>query len=153
MLEWMLMPYSRYAEFSGRSRRKEYWMFTLFGILVMIPFGILMFAGMPNLEAMADPVTAASAESPGALFWIGVGGITIFGLGSLIPSIAVTIRRFHDRDMSGWWVLGFALLGAIPVVGGIFSIAQLVIMALAGTPGSNRFGPDPKDPGQANVFA
>lgn len=153
MLEWMLMPYSRYAEFSGRSRRKEYWMYTLFTFLVMIPFGIMMFAGMPNLAELGDPAMAASTESPGALFWVGVVGITIFALGSFIPSIAVTVRRFHDRDMSGWWLLGFALLSAIPYVGWLFSIVQIVIMALAGTPGSNRFGPDPKDPGQANVFA
>jgi uncharacterized membrane protein YhaH (DUF805 family) len=76
-----------------------------------------------------------------------------FGLAVLVPSIAVVVRRLHDRDLSGWWYLGAIVAGMIPFVGFIASIALLVLMFLPGTPGPNRFGPDPKDPSNANVFA
>ena len=71
----------------------------------------------------------------------------------LVPSIAVVVRRLHDRDMSGWWYLGIIVASMIPIVGTLASIALLVLMVLPGTPGPNRFGPDPKDPANAAVFA
>lgn len=150
-MEWMLLPYKRYAEFSGRSRRMEYWMFTLFTMIVVLLLGGLMLAGGFDLANLANP--DAAAPEPGPLFWVGVAGISVFVLGTFIPGLAVTIRRFHDRNMSGWWVLGFALLGAIPVVGGLASIAQIVILALPGTKGPNRFGEDPIDPTNIDVFS
>ena len=73
-------------------------------------------------------------------------------IGSLIPSIAVTVRRLHDRDMSGWWYLGLAVASAIPLVGFAASIALFVLMVLPGTDGGNRFGPDPKNPYGQDVF-
>ena len=80
-----------------------------------------------------------------------VGGVygpltTILLLAVIIPGIAVQVRRFHDQDKSGW----FVLLALIPFVG---SIAVLVFMCLEGTKGPNRFGPDPKNPANAEVFA
>ena len=150
-MEWMLLPYKRYAEFSGRSRRMEYWMFTLFSTIIVLLLVGLMLAGGFDLSSLNNP--DAAPPEPGPLFWVGVAGISIFALGTFIPGLAVTIRRFHDRDMSGWWVLGFAVLGAIPVVGGIASIAQIVILALPGTKGPNRFGEDPIDPTNADVFS
>ncbi len=150
-MEWMLMPLRRYAEFSGRSRRKEYWMFVLFTSLVMAVCVALMFAG--GFSAVMDAQAGLATEEPGPLFWLGGGLTGLFVLGIFIPSIAVAVRRFHDRDMSGWWYLGFIVLGAIPYIGIIASIASLVIMCLPGTPGPNRFGPDPKDPAGASVFA
>jgi uncharacterized membrane protein YhaH (DUF805 family) len=149
-MEWMILPYKRYADFSGRSRRMEYWMFSLLGLIVAVVLVGLMFAG-GDLAALSDP--NAGAAKPGILFYIGIGLLAVWGLGSLIPSIAVTVRRFHDRDMSGWWVLGFAVLGAIPLVGAIASIAQLVLMVLPGTPGPNRFGEDPLNSTSADVFS
>ncbi len=137
-MEWMLLPYRRYADFEGRSRRKEYWMFQLLQIIVLTLVIGLMFAGG---MAMTD-----MGEAPGALFWLGVVLLVIYGLGSIIPAIAVQVRRFHDQDKSGW----MCLLGFIPYVGGIIII---VFMCLDGTRGSNRFGPDPKDPNSADVFA
>jgi len=77
----------------------------------------------------------------------------LFFLAIVIPGIAVTVRRFHDRDMSGWWYLGFVVLGMIPKIGGLFSLAMLVLMALPGTPGPNRYGADPKDPLDTEAFA
>ena len=74
-------------------------------------------------------------------------------LAAFIPSIAVTVRRLHDRNMSGWWYPGFIVASLIPVVGIIAAIAFLVIMFLDGTPGTNRFGPDPKGRANSDVFA
>ena len=122
-MEWMLMPLKRYADFSGRSRRKEYWMFTLFTFLVGIVAGVLGIL-----------LGGTSEAGPNGIFFVLVG-IPILAL--LIPSIAVTVRRFHDQDKSGW----FYLLALIPYVGGII---VLVFMCLEGTRGPNRFGPDPK---------
>lgn len=140
-MEWMLMPYRRYADFSGRSQRKEYWMFALFQFIVaMVLLAIMFVGGMGSVNEMTG-----QAE-PGTLFYIGIGLLVIFGLGSLIPSLAVSVRRFHDQDKSGW----FLLLQLIPYIGGII---VLVFMCLDGTRGPNRFGPDPKDPTQADVFS
>ena len=129
-MEWMLMPLKRYADFSGRSRRKEYWMFVLGVFIAIIVLSII--EGILGLSGM-------------------VGGVygpltTIVGLAVIIPGIAVQVRRFHDQDRSGW----FVLLSLIPFIGGL---AVLVFMFLEGTRGPNRFGPDPKDPANAAVFA
>ena len=140
-MEWMLMPYRRYADFSGRSQRKEYWMFALFQFIVaMVLLTVMFVGGMGSVNEMTG-----QAE-PGTLFYIVLGLLVIFGLGSIIPSLAVSVRRFHDQDKSGW----FLLLQLIPYIGGII---VLVFMCLAGTPGPNRFGPDPKDPTGADVFS
>ena len=79
--------------------------------------------------------------------------VVVYWLAIIVPTLAVTVRRLHDRDMSGWWYLGFIVLSAIPLVGWIASIAQIVIFCLPGTPGPNRFGEDPLDPTGADVFA
>ncbi len=140
MLDWMLMPYRRYTDFSGRSQRKEYWMFALFTFVVTLVVLALMFAGMPAMDEYGNP------GDPGMMFYVGIGLLALFGLGSIIPSIAVQVRRFHDQDKSGW----FVLLGLIPYVGGI---VVFVFMCLDGTRGANRFGDDPKDPSSADVFS
>jgi uncharacterized membrane protein YhaH (DUF805 family) len=132
-MEWMIMPLKRYADFSGRSRRKEYWMFVLFQILVLFP---LMAVGFV-LGDLSD-----GGEGGSILFLLLVGA---FGLVFFIPSLAVQVRRFHDQDKSGW----FILLGLIPYLGGLI---LLIFMCLEGTRGHNRFGADPKDPYGENVF-
>lgn len=150
-MEWMLMPYRRYADFKGRSRRKEYWMFALLMFIVYaVLAGLMLAGGLTNFIAVGD--TGAS-PSFGPLFWLGAVLFGIFALVSFIPAIAVTVRRLHDRDLSGWWYLGVIIGGAIPLVGPLISIGFLVFMCLQGTPGPNRFGPDPKDPANADVFA
>ncbi len=120
-MEWMLMPLKRYADFSGRSQRKEYWMYQL---LLFIVFGVLGILG---------GVTGSGGQ-PSSVMLMLMGAV---GLGILIPSLAVTVRRFHDQDKSGW----FVLLGLIPYIGGLI---VLVFMFLEGTRGPNRFGSDPK---------
>jgi len=136
-MEWMLMPYRRYADFEGRSCRQEYWMFTLLSVIVASVAVTLM--------VMAGAMMGGDDAQLGPLFWLGVALIVIWGLGSIIPSIAVQVRRFHDQDRSGWMVL----LGLVPYVGGI---VVFVFMCLSGTRGANRYGPDPLDPSGVDVF-
>lgn len=152
MLDWMLMPFKRYAEFSGRSRRMEYWSFALLTVIVyLIGFGIMMAGGF-SLGALSDP-TAAAAQQPGALFYVGAGFVGIYALAAFIPNLALNVRRLHDRNMSGWFLLLLIVLSAIPVIGLIASIGWLVLMLLPGTPGPNKYGDDPKDPASAEVFS
>jgi len=130
MLDWAVLPLKRYTDFSGRSRRKEYWFFVLGVFIVAIVLSIL--EGIVGLSGMIGgaygPLTA------------------LFFLGIIVPSIAVQVRRFHDQDKSGWWVL----IGLVPIVGGL---VVLVFMFLEGTKGPNRFGPDPKAENSAEVFS
>ncbi len=129
-MDWMLMPLRRYAEFSGRSRRKEYWMFTLLMLIAGIVAGTI--EGILGVNTM-------------------VGGIygpltTLLILGTIVPGISVGVRRLHDTDRSGWWLL----IAVIPLIGGLI---LLFFFVSDGTRGANRFGPDPKDPGQTEAFA
>ena len=97
----------KYAVFTGRARRQEYWFFYLFSTLINIVLNMVE-------GAVGGPGIAAG----------------IYGLAVLIPTIAAGIRRMHDTDHSGWWIL-------CPIV-------NLVFACTDGTSGDNRFGPDPK---------
>lgn len=129
-MEWMILPLKRYADFKGRSRRKEYWMFLL-GVVIAAIFVALIET------ALGMDGSIGGTYGPLTLLLI---------LGIIIPSLAVQIRRFHDQDKSGW----FVLIGFIPLLG---SLIVLVFMCLEGTRGPNRFGPDPKNPYSEDVFA
>ncbi len=131
-MEWMLMPLKRYADFNGRSRRKEYWMFFLFQMIVV--FGIVIIGGI--LGAFSPD--ASGEMSFGGSLMAGLFGI--YALAMFIPTIAVQVRRLHDTERSGWWVL----LGIVPIVNYIGFIVLLVFYCLDGTKGKNRFGDDPK---------
>ena len=109
---------TKYALFTGRARRKEFWQFQ-----------VVAFAISSVLMIVDGILGTKTASGIGIL-----GGI--FSLAILLPNIGVLIRRLHDTDRSGWW----ALLGLIPIA----NIALLVFMFIQGTVGSNRFGPDPK---------
>jgi uncharacterized membrane protein YhaH (DUF805 family) len=159
-MQWMIMPFRRYADFEGRSRRMEFWMFQLLNlalVLVLVgPFFFSMFsAGIASAGDPAGEQAALEALFAGGfgLSFIGVSLYGLYALAAFIPSIAVTVRRLHDRDMSGWWYLGAVVASFIPLVGFFASIALFVLMLLPGTSGSNRFGPDPKDPYAEDVFA
>ena len=121
-MEWMLLPYRRYFDFSGRSCRKEYWMFQLMWLLALLSVAAVF--------ALFD----LRGGSP--LGVVAIALASLFVLGSIIPSFAVQVRRFHDQDKSGWMVL----LNFLPYVGGLI---VFVFMCMRGTGGSNRFGPDP----------
>jgi len=132
-MDYMLMPLRRYADFQGRSRRKEYWMFTLGVVLLYIVFVIL--AGISGLFSSFGP--DGGSQGPSIFGWIVIALIAVAVIGLIIPSIAVQVRRFHDQDKSGW----FCLLSFIPYIGGII---VTVFMIIDGTRGPNRFGEDPK---------
>jgi len=133
-MEYMLLPLKRYADFSGRSRRKEYWMFAL---------GYILLAIVISLLAVATGGFGEGSPS-GPFFWL----LILLVLALIIPSLAVQVRRFHDQDKSGW----FVLRNFVPYVGGLI---VLVFMCLDGTRGDNRFGPDPKQTAAdvADVFS
>lgn len=167
-MEWMLLPYRRYAEFSGRSRRKEFWMFQLLSVIVsMIGYGLMLAGGAGSLltgaaakaDFAAEPQLAEASFGP--LFWAGLILLCLWALASIIPSLAVTVRRLHDRNMSGWYLLGFiiavVILSMIPVLGPLLALAlevgYIVILALPGTPGPNKYGPDPLGQADPEVFA
>jgi uncharacterized membrane protein YhaH (DUF805 family) len=137
-MQWMLLPYRRYFEFSGRSRRMEYWMFTLFGILVNAAITVVL--------------GRTAYTSMGSFVWFdtrlnAVGDVVsgLFALFSLIPSLAVLVRRLHDVDRSGWWLL----LVFLPILGWF---VLFIFTCLDGTRGPNRFGLDPKNPNDVDVF-
>ena len=111
---WKRVVLEKYAEFTGRARRSEYWWFTLANVIVMLVLALLI--------AVAD------------IFWV---LYAIYGLALIVPSIAVTIRRLHDTDKSGWWIL----IALVPFVGGII---LLVFMCIDSTPGTNQWGPSEK---------
>ncbi len=123
-MEWMILPYERYADFAGRSRRKEYWMFTL---LMVIVYTVLAFVAGSS-AFLADPTEGLG---PGFIL------MAIFLVASFIPALAVQVRRFHDQGRSGW----FVLLNFVPYLG---SLVVFVFMCLDGTPGPNKYGADPK---------
>jgi uncharacterized membrane protein YhaH (DUF805 family) len=141
-MEWMLMPYRRYAEFSGRSGRREYWMFTLFNVIVYVVLGGASLAYFIANAARGDDALARSTPVAGI---VGVGLLVLFVLATVIPAIAVQVRRFHDQDKSGW----FILLGLVPYAGGLI---VFIFMLLEGTRGANQYGPDPRDPYGTDVF-
>ena len=121
-MSWYLQALMKYAVFSGRSRRMEYWYFVLFNILVSIVLGVI------------DALLFGTLDSG-----MGVGLLSgIYGLAILIPSLAVTVRRLHDIDRSGWWIL----IALVPLIG---TIVLLVFALLEGTAGPNRYGPNPKE--------
>jgi len=136
----MFLPYKRYADFTGRSRRMEYWMFQLFYSLVLTVLFIGLIASTgPYYDAAGEAGSGAGI----AIFGILLG---VFVLGSFIPQLAVEVRRFHDQDLSGWLVL----IGFIPYLG---VVVILVMMCIKGTRGDNQYGPDPLGATPADVFA
>jgi uncharacterized membrane protein YhaH (DUF805 family) len=138
-MEWYLMVWKKYAEFDGRSRRKEYWMFILFNLIAIMLLSGLAVAGM------------VLSRDTGPYLFI---PMVIYALAALIPSISVATRRFHDIGKSGWMLLLLCVLGIIPVVGFICGIIQIVLLCQDSQPGANQYGPNPKFPEQgAMIYA
>ena len=119
-MNWYLECLRKYGVFGGRARRKEYWYFVLFNIII----GIVL--------AVIDVATGSfSAE-------VGMGLLSgIYFLAVLIPSVAVTVRRLHDTDHSGWWFL----ISLIPIIG---AIVLFVFTVQDSNAGENKYGPSPK---------
>jgi uncharacterized membrane protein YhaH (DUF805 family) len=112
----------KYADFTGRARRAEYWWFVLINFVVIFSLVVLIII----LAGSDDSLT-------------GLGGIiyAVYALGVIVPSLAVTVRRLHDTGKSGWMLL----IGLIPFVG---PIILLVFYFTDGEPGANQYGPSPK---------
>jgi uncharacterized membrane protein YhaH (DUF805 family) len=119
-VSWYLEALKKYAVFHGRSRRAEYWYFVLFNLIVAV-----VLAGIDTLLG-----TFSSAQNIGLMSGI-------YSLAVIIPTLAVTFRRLHDIDRSGWWIL----INLVPLIG---TIVLLVFALMDGTPGDNRYGPNPK---------
>lgn len=131
-MNWMLLPLRRYADFQGRSRRREYWMFVLFVVLVVAVAGIAMIAAngsFPSRQAMQVRFTV----------WAGFALLPF-----ILPLIAVSVRRLHDLGLSGWWMFAFVIGGAILAIDTLAALAQIIVMALPGRKLANRFGDNPK---------
>jgi uncharacterized membrane protein YhaH (DUF805 family) len=114
-MNWYLQVLKKYAVFSGRARRTEYWMFTLVNLIVAFVLGML-------------------------LAFTGIFGTVIsylYSLAVLIPSLAVGVRRLHDTGRTGWWLL----IGFIPLIG---EIVLIVFFVEDSRPGANQYGPNPK---------
>lgn len=141
MWTWGTLPFRRYADFAGRSRRQEFWMFVLFQYVVAFAWGALVGIIM-LLLTLAD----ASEDTMMTIFYILIVPYALYSLWAMIPGLAVAVRRLHDLDRSGWALL----FGLIPLVGGIILI---VFYATEGTRGPNRFGPDPLAGDAALAFA
>ena len=116
---------TKYANFQGRARRSEYWYFVLAYCLLLLVVAVIAFI------------------LGGGRIILPVMGLVFLGI--FLPSLAAQVRRLHDTNASGWWIL----LAFIPYVGGVI---MLVWFCLPGTKGENRFGPDPLDPGMAEAF-
>lgn len=121
---WMTLALRRYFDFNGRSTRKEFWMFLLLANAVTLGLGII---------ALLDTGPLGLTGPVGDLMF-GLIGLVV--LGAIVPLIAAEVRRFHDQDKSGW----ATLLNLIPYIGPLIVFAM---MAIDGTWGENRYGPDP----------
>lgn len=119
-MNWYIGVLKKYAVFSGRAQRSEFWYFVLFNVIIT---GVLSWI---------DRALGATIGSMGT-------GIlsSLYSLAVLIPSIAVGVRRLHDTDRSGWWLL----IGLIPIIGWIVLI---VFYVQDSQPGENKYGPNPK---------
>ncbi len=136
----------KFFTFQGRAARSEYWYAYLFMVLVWVAI-VALFLGLGGLQSF--DVGGASTL---IYIFAGIAILTFFYL--LWAMTSALVRRFHDRNLSGWWVLAGMILGAVPYVGILVSIAMLVITVLKGTDGDNRFGPDPlREQNSADVFA
>jgi uncharacterized membrane protein YhaH (DUF805 family) len=108
-MEWYLGVWKKFAEFKGRARRKEYWYFVLFNVIIQM---VLSFIGRSISQNAYTILTS------------------LYSLAIIIPTIAVGVRRMHDTEHSGWWLL-------VPIVNLVFALTE-------GTKGDNKYGPDPK---------
>lgn len=124
-MDWFLGALRKYAVFEGRARRREYWFYALFVVIISVVLNIV------------DRVTGTY----NAMYETGLLG-GLFALAVLIPSLAVGARRLHDTGRSGWWLL----IGLIPLVG---AIVLIVFFVIDSQPGTNAYGPNPKGVGGA----
>lgn len=122
-MNWYAVVLRKYAEFNGRARRTEYWMFTLISMLISWTLSIVSFGFSSDSYYDGDTILSLSS---------------FYSLAVFIPSLAVAVRRLHDTNRSGW----FLLLCLIPIVGWII---LLVFLATEGQNSDNQYGKNPKE--------
>ena len=131
-MKWYIKCIRQYADFKGRARREEYWMFTLFNFLItmvlLIPFFLVVF----------------STDLDDNTFILALAPVILYGLFILLPNLAVSVRRFHDTGKSGWLYFVLCVAGQIPYIGFIASIYSLVVCCTDSQYGENKWGPNPK---------
>ena len=140
-MDQMFVPLKRYAEFTGRSRRKEFWTYI---VMVWVVLFVLMY--LDSALGLGGKATSY-ADATGVGFSM-TGGLLslLFALATLVPNIAVSVRRLHDVGKSGWMIL----IAIIPIIGWFY---LLFLYLQPGTTGPNAYGPDPKGGDQGQVFA
>jgi uncharacterized membrane protein YhaH (DUF805 family) len=119
-MNWYLQVLKKYAVFTGRAQRAEFWYFVLFNLLISVAL------------ALVDIAIGTYSEEAGVGLLYGV-----YALAVLLPGIAVAVRRLHDTGRSGWWYL----IGLIPLIG---AIVLIVFWVQDSQPGENQHGPNPK---------
>jgi uncharacterized membrane protein YhaH (DUF805 family) len=135
-MELMFQPLRKYADFTGRARRTEFWLFALLIFLIEVVFMALLSAVGGSGLLFGDPAAAAAVQMNGAIGAVLLIHFAVM-LALLVPSLAVTFRRLHDTNRRGWWIL----LSFIPLIG---ALVLFIFYLLDGTAGPNRFGEDPK---------
>jgi len=119
-MNWYLDAWKNYINFQGRARRKAYWMFILFNLIALVILGLI------------ESAIGLSGQN-------GYGILTgLYTLAMILPLIALAVRRLHDTGRSGWWIL----IGLVPLVG---PIVLIVFYVTDSQPGSNQYGPNPKE--------
>ena len=113
-MNWYFEVLKKYAVFNGRAHRTEFWLFFLFSFIISFFLGVIV--GLV-----------------GSLWFI----TTLYALAVLVPGLAVSVRRLHDTNRSGWWIL----TGLVPILGWI---ALLIFYVEDSRPGANQYGPNPK---------
>lgn len=124
MLDYLIQPLRRSLDFRGRARRSEYWGFMLWQLALL--------AAALNLLTLVPPGNHGSD----VFIW----GVIVHAVIFALPTLAAQVRRLHDQGSSGWWVL----VGLLPYLGAGW---LFWLMVARGTPGGNRYGPDPRSPG------
>ncbi len=135
-MNYMFLAYKRSLDFSGRSRPLEYWLYLL---VYSVQVAVAMFI---DVQFLGGEITSYSEFGDGSFSGgfnasLGIATIVVLVV-NLVPSIAVSVRRAHDSDKSGWWLL-------VPIY-------NLILLCMPGTRGPNRFGPDPLEEGKAKAF-
>jgi uncharacterized membrane protein YhaH (DUF805 family) len=133
-MNWYLNAFKKYFEFSGRARRKEFWMFLLFHYIFIFLTVFLVFSLTGDLY---------ESDETNYVF---VTIICTYLLLSFIPSLAITVRRLHDSGKSGWWLL----LNLIPYIGWF---VILIFTCFDSNPGENKWGPNPKKFGNDELIS